>query len=318
MDRQLLQRYVEGNVTAEEVERVVDWLDENKENVHEFMALRKLYTISLLNKPIHRTSKTLPIKKYTIRKIGFEFLKIAVIFLLVVGIYEWNKETKIEDPVKETSVFSYQTITVPAGQRAEVLLPDSTIVWLNSRTTLTYPSNFAMNNREVKLEGEAYFDVKHNKEKTFLVRTDKIDIEVYGTEFNVRAYKELVDPEVALINGSIELFVNNTQIKYEMHPNDLVRLSSEKLYKTSITNPDYFKWKEGILSFTNESVTSMIKRIELVFDTKINVQKTDLLSHYYTGKFRVDDGLEQIFKVLQLEHQFIFVRDKNLNLITLK
>ncbi|MDR1202916.1 MAG: FecR domain-containing protein [Tannerellaceae bacterium] len=312
MNKELLQRYVEGNVTSEEVEIVVDWLDQDEANVREFMALHKLNDISLFNRGDAKRTKRANIGE--LRKIGIEILKIAAIFLLVWGV----KDFITHEPVEVELPVTYQTIIVPAGQRAEVILPDSSRVWLNANTEIVYPTQFAFGHREIKLNGEAYFDVKHNPSQPFLVKTEKIDIQVLGTEFNVLAYAEKTVPEVTLLNGSVEVKAKGISVPYTMNVNEQLRLEDGKLYVSPITQFDYFKWKEGILCFHNESVESIMKKLELYFDVRIDVRKAGLLKHRYTGKFRVDDGVEQVLKVLQLEHQFTYARDHELNLITIK
>jgi transmembrane sensor len=97
-----------------------------------------------------------------------------------------------------------QTVIVPAGQRVQLVLADGTKVWLNSKTTFTYPAALSADkNREVTLNGEAYFEVKKDAEHPFLVKTNTYDIQVFGTTFNVYAYDNADYFETSLINGSV-------------------------------------------------------------------------------------------------------------------
>lgn len=314
MDKELLQRYVEGNVTREEVEKVVDWLDRDEANVREFMALHKVHDISLFNQIPTKQVKVKPGKALPLRKIGYEVLKIAAVFLLVWSI----KDFSLPEEVEELPV-TYQTFIVPAGQRAEVILPDSSKVWLNAKTEIVYPTHFGRTGeREIRLNGEAYFDVKHNPEQPFLVKAGNMDIRVLGTEFNVLAYSGVTAPEVALLDGKVEISAEGLLTPYIMDVNDLARWEDGKLFVTPITWFDYFKWKDGILCFHNEPVRSIMDKLQLYFDVQIDVQRTHLLEYSYTGKFRVDDGVEQVLKVLQLEHRFTYTRDHELNVITIK
>lgn len=315
MDKELLQRYVEGNVTSKEVEQVVDWLDQDDANVREFMALHKLHDISLFNQ-VYEKAGRVKRKRMILpfRKVGIELLKIAAIFLLV-----WSvKDFYIPEETEEVPV-TYQTFIVPAGQRAEIILPDSSKVWLNAKTEIVYPTHFGMKgNREVRLNGEAYFDVRYNPEQPFRVKTEKMNIQVLGTEFNVLAYAGVTAPEVALLEGSVELEAEGISRPYTINVNEQVRLADGKLYVSPITRFDYFKWREGLLTFQDESVATIMDKLQLYFDVRIDVRKTQLLKYRYTGKFRVDDGVEQVLKVLQLEHSFTYTRDRELNVITIK
>lgn len=312
MDKELLQRYVEGNVTPEEVVTVVEWLDGDPDHVREFMALHKLYDISLFNRVDQKQKAVKTKRSISFRRIVSEVLKVAAVFLLVWILKDiYNTE---EIPLPET----YQTFIVPAGQRAEIILPDSTHVWLNAKTEIVYPTRFGTGNREVRLNGEAYFDVKHNARQPFIVQTEKMDIQVLGTEFNVLAYAGGHAPQIALLDGSVQLTAQGISAPYIMSSQEQVMLSDGKLYVSPITRFDYFKWKEGILSFQDESVRSIMDKLQLYFDVKIDVQRKKLLEYSYTGKFRVDDGVEQVLKVLQLEHRFTYTRDRELNVITIK
>ena len=309
IENKILQKYITGEATEEEIAEVVEWLDSHESHLQELISLRKLHNISLLNEPARTPIEKVEKKNFKIKKLLFELSKIAAVFLIfLAGGYFLNKKTEINS----------QTLFVPPGQRAELLLPDSSIVWLNAQTSITYPTDFGKNNREVELNGEAYFKVKKSKQ-TFIVKTKDVDIHVLGTEFNVIAYHNTPLTEISLLTGSIELkspkMPNQGLI---MKPNDLVKIKDGKLYSSVINDFDYFRWKEGLLCFNNEPIESIIKKLELYYDTRIEVKKDTLLKFRYTGKFRTKDGIEQILKVLQIEHKFTYTVDKNLNLITIK
>jgi len=176
MDKKLLQKYVEGSITAEEVETVVDWLDADEKHVKEFMTLHKLYDISILNQSTQGRKKE-KVARTVFRRIVIELLKVAAIALILFsGNFLLQKDDQME------SLPSFQTLYVPAGQRAELILPDSTKVWLNANSKLVYPSSFKEGIRQVELDGEAYFDVRHNGDNPFVVRTKSMNVTVLGTE----------------------------------------------------------------------------------------------------------------------------------------
>jgi ferric-dicitrate binding protein FerR (iron transport regulator) len=314
MDKELLQRYVEGYVTTEEIETVVDWLDASEDNVREFMALHKLYDISIVNKQACKQTTYIPKRIISFRKISYEIVEIAAIFLVLwVGLQQYfNKPEQEEAPIV------YQTLFVPAGQRAELTLSDNTKVWLNAKSKLTFPTNFGKGNREVRLEGEAYFDVTRSEKQLFVVKTETMNIEVLGTEFNVIDYTSHDISDVSLVKGSIRLKTNNLPQYYTLKVNENITVKEGEIHISSIGDYDYFKWKEGLLCFNKETVESIIGKLQLFFDVKIEVKKQELLKHRYTGKFRTKDGIEQVLKVLQLEHKFSYNKDNELNLITIK
>ncbi|UBD73914.1 FecR family protein [Parabacteroides goldsteinii] len=313
MDKDILQRYVEGNVSPEEIIAVVDWLDADESHVREFMALHKLNDISLLNQPDSKVDVQKKKKTITFRQIGYELAKIAAILILFWGGTKLYETTSVKE-----NVIAYQTLYVPAGQRAELILPDSTHVWLNARSKLVYPISFGKDIRQVELNGEAYFDVIHNEKQPFVVKTPQMDIQVLGTEFNVTAYSSSSDFEVALLRGCIELSSPRLSSNYRMKEKEHIRLQNNKLISKDISDYDYFRWKEGLICFNNESVATIIEKLKLYYDIDIEVYNQKFINSRYTGKFRTKDGIEQVLKVLQIEHKFTYTKNNDLNLITIK
>lgn len=313
MDKDILQRYVEGNVSPEEIIAVVDWLDADESHVREFMALHKLNDISLLNQPDSKVDVQKKKKTITFRQIGYELAKIAAILILFWGGTKLYETTSVKE-----NVIAYQTLYVPAGQRAELILPDSTHVWLNARSKLVYPISFGKDIRQVELNGEAYFDVIHNEKQPFVVKTPQMDIQVLGTEFNVTAYSNSSDFEVALLRGCIELSSPRLSSNYRMKEKEHIRLQNNKLISKDISDYDYFRWKEGLICFNNESVATIIEKLKLYYDIDIEVYNQKFINSRYTGKFRTKDGIEQVLRVLQIEHKFTYTKNNDLNLITIK
>lgn len=311
MDKDILQRYVEGNVNPEEIIAVVDWLDADESHVREFMALHKLNDISLLNQADNRADNQKKKRTVSFRKIGYELAKIAAILIIF-----WGGTKLFETNTTEESIITYQTLYVPAGQRAELILPDSTRVWLNAHSKLIYPVSFGKGNRQVELNGEAYFDVVHNEKQPFIVKTRQMDIQVLGTEFNVTSYSS--DFEVSLLRGCIELSSPNLSSTYRMKEKEHIKLKNNKLIINNITDYDYFRWKEGLICFNNESVATIIEKLKLYYDINIETHNKKFLNSRYSGKFRTKDGIEQVLKVLQIEHKFSYTKNNDLNLITIK
>lgn len=307
---ELLQRYIRGEVSEEERERIARWIDETPENMREFMALRKLYDISLWN-VLPKEKITSSKQDFRFRRLAIEVAKIAAILLLgLLGakqfVYQDSREIHV------------QTIHVPAGQRAELTLSDGTLVWLNSRSTLKFPDRFTADSRNVVLDGEGYFAVKHDKSAPFTVQTEKYAIHVLGTEFNVKAYNGSQYFETALLKGSVEITTPKSQQKLRLRPDEIASVSQGRLVTSHIPDLNYFKWKEGLFCFENETIGALIEKLQLYYDIRIDVQNTKLLQSHYSGKFRIKDGIEHVLRVLQLKHKFTYMKDEDNNLIVIK
>jgi transmembrane sensor len=312
MDRKLLLRYIAGEASEEEKLTVTGWLDSSPENMKEFLALRKLYDITLWQQPkasasVEKKSKIIPF-----RQILTGFSKVAAIFVLAFMLFRW-----MDRPPRETAA-ALQTLYVPAGQRAELALADGSKVWLNANTTFTFPTAFSDNSREVTLKGEGYFDIAHNPHQPFTVKTSGFDVHVLGTEFNLMADQEKGTFEVALLKGSVEVTRRGSDKRVSLAPDQRLFLKENRLYTSEITHPAYFLWKEGIISFDDEPFSGMVKTLERYFDLTIEVRNEKILAYRCTGKFRTKDGVEHILKVLQLSNRFTFRIDDKLNKITIE
>ena len=313
MNPELLQKYIAGNATEAEKQRVTEWIQENPENMREYMAQRRLHDMVLWRTEPVAEENSRERKHFSLRGVCMEAAKIAAVLAIVLlGTHYWTGKHQV--PEDKT----WQSIYVPAGQRAELMLADGTKVWLNSRSTLTFPGSFKGNIRNVKLDGEGYFAVTKNVEQPFIVETNKCNVKVLGTEFNVMAYAADSVWETSLLEGAVEILVpgsNNSGMRLE--PNMMASLKGNRLVKGRIKEVDYFLWREGLLCFNDISVRDMIEKLKLYYGVDIVVNNTRILKNRYTGKFRTKDGVEHVLKVLKLNNKFTYTKDDETNVITI-
>lgn len=313
MNPELLQKYIAGNATEAEKQRVTKWIQENPENMREYMAQRKLHDMALWRTEPVAEENSRERKHFSLRGVCMEAAKIAAVLAIVLlGTHYWTGKHQV--PEDKT----WQSIYVPAGQRAELMLADGTKVWLNSRSTLTFPGSFKGNIRNVKLDGEGYFAVTKNVEQPFIVETNKCNVKVLGTEFNVMAYAADSVWETSLLEGAVEILVpgsNNSGMRLE--PNMMASLKGNRLVKGRIKEADCFLWREGLLCFNDISVRDMIEKLKLYYGVDIVVNNTRILKNRYTGKFRTKDGVEHVLKVLKLNNKFTYTKNDETNVITI-
>lgn len=304
---ELLMKYVKGDVTPEEQEKVICWLDESPEHMRQFRSLRKLYDISIwnCNEDVHEVNKKSSI---FMKPVFLEFLKVAAVILVTfLGtrfFFGFNEEHA-----------GMQTVVVPAGQRAELYLADGTKVWLNSRSTLKFPDRFDDDARNVELDGEGYFDVSRNEKAPFTVHTSKYNVKVLGTEFNVKSYSDRNYFSTSLLKGSVEVSNTNNSQSVLLKPQEQALANDGRLVVKKIQDKNYFRWKEGLLCLDDESISELIAKLELYYDVDIIVKKQSLMKYRYSGKFRIREGVEHVLKVLQLKHSFTYTKNEELNQI---
>ena len=202
-----------------------------------------------------------------------------------------------------------QTISTLAEIR-DITLPDQSVVTLNRYSTLSFPSRFRGAKREVRLTGEAYFDVTKDKSKPFIVQTDNYNVEVLGTQFDVNAYSETGEFETTLLSGSVKVAsASDSTQKITLKPNNKVFLQDGKLHVTAVDDYNPYRWKEGLICFKNETFTSIMKDFEKYYGLTIQVKNKNVFKYVYTGKFRQTDGIDYALRVLQKDIKFTYQRD---------
>jgi transmembrane sensor len=314
MDKELLHKYIIGDATTEEKEDVARWIDADEANMKEFLALHKVYNISIWqSKAIENESDNKQKQKQHHIQILWEATKIAALFILAFGasIYIYNYFTNQHKAI-------LQTMYVPAGQRAELTLADGSHVWLNAKTTFTFPTNFDTKNRVVSLNGEGYFKVAHNAKKPFIVKTQLYDVKALGTEFNVYAYKEDKKFESALLKGSIQIESKISGKQILLQPDNMLHSENGHITISPITQYNYFRWKDGLICFDDLTINEMLSKLKIYFDIDFIVKNNQILNQRYSGKFRTNDGIEHILKTLQLDTKFDYEISEDEHIITIK
>ena len=187
-------------------------------------------------------------------------------------------------------------------------LPDGTLVSLNSDTQLKYPKRFGKETREVTIEGEAFFEVKPNKNKPFIIHAGNAQIKVLGTSFNVSAYPRARLLEVIVETGKVQvsnkLTVTEQTNELILDPGDKGTLvySSNALLKTTNQDPNFMAWKTHNLIFRATSLNEVISNLEKVYKVNIRLADPKLNGLLLTAHFN-DYSLDFILKVIETTFQ---------------
>lgn len=308
MDIRLLNKYIAGDVLPEEKKEVIRWMRESEEHREQLMRLHSVYNATLWNGNVNGRNAE---KKKTVTRYLWASVKIAaVVAMLAFIVHKEYQDYRLEHAT------DVQTVTVPAGQRASLILADGTTVWLNSNSTLKYPANgFRSKTRKVTLEGEGYFEVAHDKKRPFIVETEKYDIRVLGTTFNVSAYPNSDRFETSLIEGKVAVYQPDTQNEIVLKPYEKVEARDGKLYKEMFSSDNDFLWRMGIYSFKDEPLETVFKKLEQYYEVKIINKNEEIASRPCTGKFRQKEGIGHVMKVLQKYVKFNYTQDDEKNQI---
>ena len=308
MDDELLIAYFKGEVSDEEAQQITEWIEAKIEHQRYYQQLCRLFEVSYWIEDIPeqtevafpKKTKALPWKHYVI-----SFMKVAAIFVLGFALHfflNWQKTTHHE--------LQHQ-IHVPSGQHVEIMLADGSKVWLNSGSTLTFPSKFNGKKRMVELDGEGFFEVKSDKEHPFIVSTSKYQVKAVGTSFNIYDYQDSPQFEAALLNGKVEVTTNAKKSSVViLTPNQRAALCQGVLKVKPIENANNYLWRKGILYF-NEPLLEVFDKLQEYYDIEFQIRNSSLTrkSPYCTGKFRAKDGLEHIIRVLKETNHFDYQID---------
>ena len=256
MDKNSLYRFFEGQASIEEMKAVKEWAESSEEHSKQFHRERKLFNaMILIGNPKWTAINTTKRNRYFIR----EFLKIASVIIIAVSITATifsitNEHHKHVD-------IAMQTIIVPAGQRVNIELPDGSNVWLNAGTQMQYPVSFMKDKREVILDGEAYFEVIADTKRPFYVQVGEVKIQVLGTAFNVSAYREDQQVEVALLRGKVGLDLPGNE--YVLAPGEIATWNKgdrqATLRKGDVES--IVDWKTGRFNFEDMSLDKLTVKL---------------------------------------------------------
>ena len=279
------------------------------------------------------------LRRHKIRQI---LVRVAAFFILPIAIgylafFVFQKTAKIEPNVV------FNEITAPMGSKTSISLGDGTHVWLNSGSKLRIPQKFEGNYREVQLTGEAYFDVKKDPAHPFIVKTNKLNIKVLGTSFNVKAYPEEGTIETTLVNGLVTITKSNQDLNgkeavylkpkqratFVKETGNLIlaeiekklvkeeikvkvdKKREEKIITTKDVDTEQFTaWKDDKLVFKNENFESLCIKLKRWYGVEINIKSESLKNYHYTGKLQ-KETINDVIKILQLTMPFNYEINHN-------
>jgi len=193
----------------------------------------------------------------------------------------------------------------PAGVKSRIILPDSTQVWLNSETTISFPAQFAEDQREVTLSGEAFFEVTENAEKPFVVKSENLRTTVLGTSFNIQTFPKDSHIQVSLVSGKVKISRLNSHDDLYLEPGfqaayhkDFDKLSNRKFNIEKVLS-----WKNGVLYFNKENLKKVVEKLERWYGVDITVTGTPPADFVVSGQFH-NESLDNVLETMRYGRYF--------------
>ncbi|SDS70890.1 FecR family protein [Mucilaginibacter mallensis] len=236
-----------------------------------------------------------------LRRLNTAWLKVAAVLLVttVAGIFF---SRLLKKPDNEAVQIAYQTITAPRGEMQEIVLPDSTVVHLNAASTIKFPVAFNGKKRELfLLEGEAYFEVRHDAKRPFLVHTGRVTTQVLGTTFNIKFYKDLPDLQVFVNSGKVEIH-DQAHTLGMYTPQQLLTYNKlkESFVRGNISDDHLLSWMHDDLILDNVSFREIAVYLENRYNVNFKYTGKKDTRQRYSVRFSNKLTIRQVVDILQL------------------
>ena len=324
INEDILLHYFNNSLSPQETEAVEQWYTASEENKQKLQDFYALYKLSEATKAYEQTDSTAKYKEiehlirvekpkkklahpmlFSIRK----YAAVAAAFFIgvcftILGIFV----------SLDTTHSSYIALT-NKDQRSEIILPDGSRVWLNASTQIAFDQSLWSKDRRLNLSGEAYFEIKHNKNKPFIVSADGVDVKVLGTKFNVRTRKEEQEVITTLLDGSVEVYSNQKAESKILKPGQsaVVKTTDGSTHLFNYKNPeDILLWRDGELIFEDQSLLAITQTLEQLYNCHFLFKNEKLKEEIFTCEFSTDNSIDFILNILTLTEKFQYQIDGNI------
>lgn len=235
-------------------------------------------------------------------------------------LYEGNRLEYVQPDSLPKKELEFNQLIIPKGTFYHLVLSDGTKVWLNADSKIRYPVSFGQDRREVSLRGEGYFEVAKDSTRPFIVSTDKMDVKVLGTTFDVNTYEDEGKSFVVLVEGLVEVSAGKGESRI-ITPGYMAEVDMHdvqaKIHVSKCDTEHYIAWKSGNFSFRNASLTEILKRVSRYYDVTV-IREQVFEEEYYTGDVSSDVSLESLLAVIEsstsvsfkVERKIVYVQKK--------
>ena len=302
---QLIAHYLSGEALPDEAVQLDDWLELSVDNQRYFAQMQKVYRQSTamaeqptynadtawnkVKEAMHRPkpqAKAIPLYRRYAAQLA------AAVVALVVGIPFLLYYTGVFLPVTTTELASNETI----GKA--YVLADSSHVVLNRNSVVTYSSTYGKHDRNVKLEGEAFFEVAHREGKPFIVEANGVSIEDIGTAFNVKAYDSTNTVEVYVETGSVRFYTScSNSITLVAGQVGVYNKSSDTFSIKEMQSSNVIAYKTKHLVFVDTPLKDVVKELGLVYGVQVELSNVALGSRKITVSFS-DESIESVLDII--------------------
>ncbi len=210
--------------------------------------------------------------------------------------------------IKETNSTAalQNTFSTPKGVTSNLILADGTSVWLNSGSSITYPTHFEKENRKVEVKGEAYFEATKNPHKPFIVSVGQTTVKVLGTHFNVNSLGMSNEVYTTLMEGSVEVKTTKEVFKLSPGQQAISNEESGKIAKSIVDTKEVLAWKTGYFRFSDDDIYSVLNKLNVWYDIQEFTVKEETKDRF-TGSIQRTKNLSDLLKQLEKISDYKFI-----------
>jgi len=310
----MLPRYFSNELGSDEIKEITEWVEICDDNRRVFEEIRDIwYSMNAEDgskrfdseEAWSRYSKWIDKHKLAVkqknrsRKIATALLKYASVIIVTLAL-SYSLLNYFNKPAESKPFI----VEVPKGESSVITLYDGTVVRLNSGSRLVCDSYTSKTERRVTLDGEGYFKVTHNAEIPFYVNMKSATVKVYGTEFSILAYNDDQYMQTTLVHGKVGVILPSGK-EYVLKPNEMFEINeSGKVNVKTIDIEKYTSWTKGYYIFKNESLETIARHVERIYDVKIVFDTDNLKNERYTGKIKTTDHILDVMQRLRMTSTF--------------
>jgi ferric-dicitrate binding protein FerR (iron transport regulator) len=319
----IIVKYLTKAASSEEENELLAWLSQTEDNRCLFRSMKDAFDLGQFERLV-KSSNTAEEWKKLLRRIKQpaakqtkqlhaispfrKIMRYAAVFVFGLLCMKALDAVFTEKPVETEFITTLET---GKGERSKLTLPDSTVVWLNACSYVSYGQDFGKQTRKVNLHGEAYFDVRKDASKPFLVCSDNFTYRVTGTSFNLYSFDNDNIESIVLVEGAVS--VESGSFRAEIKPGELLEFdkTTRKIRRHRINTALYTGWRFGELMFDRMTFEELAKRLERNFNVTFVFENNRVKKESFGGTFRHYDSLETILKVIKTSTPFKYRIEKD-------
>jgi len=327
--KKLLFNYFSGKLTDSEKKELLCWIKEKEK--HKYLMDKMSDWWAVAHVPLFRSNiendfeeyfhflnESLAVKQTKQKQFVLKsWMKTAAVFLLLIGV--GASTFFIGKNLAEKPELVCMETVAPCGSQAKVILPDSSVVILNSGSSLKYRNDYNREERRVDLIGEACFDVKPDAQKPFLVCSDKVNVKVKGTVFNVKAYDNEETIDVVLISGKVNVqFPEGTHEDVSLAPDQKISYDKKEdnITLSAVDASNSILWVKGGLHFFEKPFPEIARELERKYNVKIEIRSKSLHKEVFSGSISSHYTLDKVIKEIDVDNKYRYTYRDGILIIT--